>query len=194
MQFATKTIGTSLKKGRSMKTDSAFDIGLQDYSVHQLSLEDSGAIQELWEKCLDFMLLVEGHPAEPNYGEEQFQDVPPGKSPEDLFVFGIINQQNDLVGLLDVLRGYPDETTWWIGLLLFVPDARSQGLGQKVTKGFAEYARANGGQAIMLGVVDENKLAYEFWSRVGFELVRKTEPRQFGNKTQIVNVMRRILL
>jgi hypothetical protein len=164
-----------------MKAELAFDIGLQDYFVRQLTLEDSEEIQGVWDKCLDFMLLVEGHPAEPNYGVEQFQDVPPGKSTEDLFVFGIFNRQNDLVGLLDVLRGYPDEITWWIGLLIFIPD-------------FAEYVRLNSGQAIMLGVVEENQLASAFWKKMGFELVRKTEPRQFGNKTQSVNIMRRVLL
>jgi ribosomal protein S18 acetylase RimI-like enzyme len=182
------------EKETQMKTETTFDIGSQDYSVHQLSLEDSGAIQGLYEKCLDYMLLVDGHPAGPNSGEEEFQDVPPGKSFDDHFVFGIVNQQNDLVGLLDVLRWYPDETTWWIGLLLFAPEVRSQGIGEKVLQGFAEYVRGSGAQSIMLGVVEENKLAYKFWSRMGFEFVSKREPQQFGDKTQTVIVMRRSLL
>ena len=176
-----------------METEIAFDIGLQDYSVHRLSIEDSGAIQTLYDKCLDFMLLVDGRAADPNAGAEEFQDIPPGKSQDDHFVFGIANQQDDLVGLLDTLRGYPDEKTWWIGLLLFTPEVRSQGLGRIVVQGFAEYVRANGGQTIMLGVVEENERAFEFWNRLGFEFVRKTEPRQFGNKTQTVSVMRRML-
>jgi ribosomal protein S18 acetylase RimI-like enzyme len=177
-----------------MKTETAFDISIGGNSVRQLSLDDSEAIQELYERCLDYMLLVDGHPAGSNAGEEEFQDVPPGKSPDDKLLFGIFNQQNDLVGLLDVLRGYPDETTWWIGLLLLAPEVRSQGIGQKIVEGFVEYAQANGVQAIMLGVVEENKSAYKFWSRMGFKFVRQTEPRQFGDKTQRVSVMRRVLL
>jgi len=176
-----------------MKTETAFDIGLQDYSAHRLSLEDIGAVQALCEKCLDFMLLVDGRAADPNSIEEDFQYVPAGKSLDDKFVFGIVNQQNELVGMLDTLSGYPDETTWWIGLLLFTPEVRSQGLGKKVTEGFAEHVRANGGQAIMLGVVEENGRAYQFWERMGFKLVRITEPQQFGNKTQRVSIMRWML-
>jgi ribosomal protein S18 acetylase RimI-like enzyme len=61
-------------------------------------------------------------------------------------------------------------------------------------QGFVEYVQASGGQAIMLGVVDENKRAYKFWNRMGFEFVRKTEPQQFGDKTQTVSIMRRPLL
>ena len=176
-----------------MKTETVFNIDLPAYSVHQLLPEDSGAIQGIWEKCLDYMLLVDGHPASPNAGEEEFHDLPPGKSADDKFVFGIVNQQNDLIGLLDVVRWYPDETTWWIGLLVLTPEVRSQGIGQKIVQGFAEYVRASGGRMIMLGVVDENRLAYRFWNRMGFELHRKTEPRQFGDKTHTVNVMRQTL-
>jgi GNAT superfamily N-acetyltransferase len=176
-----------------MKAEPFFDVGLQDYSVRRLLLEDIGAIQELHEKCLDYMLLVEGHPAEQKAIVEEFQFVPPGKSQDDKFIFGIVNLQNRLIGLPDVLRWYPDETTWWIGLLLLLPEARSHGLGQKIVQGLVEYVRANGGQAIMLGVVEENKPAYRFWSRMGFDLVRITEPRQFGDKLQTVSVMRRSL-
>ena len=176
-----------------MKAETTFDIGLQDYSVRRLSLEDIGAIKELFEKCLDYMLLVDGHAADPDGVKEDFQSIPPGKSLDDKFVFGIIDQQNDLVGYLDALRWYPDERTWWIGLLLLVPEARSQGLGQKVLHGFVEYVLASGAQAIMLGVVEENGLAYKFWNRMGFELERETGPRQFGNKTQTVKIMCRIL-
>jgi RimJ/RimL family protein N-acetyltransferase len=176
-----------------MKTEPAFDMGTPAYSVHRLFPEDSQAIQELFEKCLDFMLLVDGHPAGPHAAEEELCDVPPGKSLDDKFVFGIVNLQNDLVGYLDVLRDYPDETTWWIGLLLIVPEIRSQGMGQKIVRGFADYVLANEGQTIMLGVVEENKLAYRFWERMGFEFVHTTEPRKFGEKIQRVNVMRRRL-
>jgi len=168
-------------------------MGLQAYSVHRLSLEDIGAIQGLFEKCLDYMLLVDGRAADPDTVAEEFQSVPPEKSYADKFVFGIVNLQNDLAGLLDTLRGYPDETTWWIDTRLLVPEIRSQGLSQMVVQGFAEYVRASGGQAIMLGVVEENERAGKFWNRVGFEFVRKTEPQQFGNKTQTVSIMRRTL-
>jgi ribosomal protein S18 acetylase RimI-like enzyme len=176
-----------------MDTATAFAIDLPGYSVHQLSPEDAGAVQRLFEQCLDYCLLVDGRGPAPNAAEEEFRDAPPGKSPDDLFIFGIISRQNDLAGLLEGVRGYPDETTWWIGLLLFAPEARAHGIGKQVVQGFAEYARASGVQAIMLGVVDENERACQFWNRLGFETVRQTEPRQFGNKTQTVRVMRRTL-
>ncbi len=176
-----------------MKVEPAFDIGLQNYSVHRMSPEDISAIQKVYDKCLDYMLLVDGHPADPNVVEEEFRSVPPGRSNEDKFVFGISDSRRGIVGLLDILRWYPDETTWWIDTLLFIPESRSQSLGEKVTQGFVDYARANGAQAIMLGVVEENLRAYKFWIKMDFEFVHETEPRQFGNKKQRVKIMRRNL-
>jgi ribosomal protein S18 acetylase RimI-like enzyme len=177
-----------------MNADIAFDINMQAYSARRLSLEDIGVVQGLMEKCLDYMLLVDGHPADPDEVEKEFQEVPSGNSLEDKFVFGIVNQQKDLVGLMDVVRSYPEQKIWWIGLFLFIPEVRSRGIGQKVLEGFIKYVRAHGGKAIMLGVVEENMRAYKFWTKVGFEFIRMTEPRQFGDKIQTVSIMRLNLL
>ncbi len=176
-----------------MATETVFEIGRATYSVRRLLVEDIGAIQGLFAKCLDYMLLVDGHAADPDAVAEEFQSVPPGKLYEDKFVFGIANRQGDLVGLLDTVRWYPDKTTWWIDTLLLVPEIRSQSVGQMVVQAFAEYVRANGGQAIMLGVVAENQRAFHFWKKMGFKRVRQTEPQQFGNKTQTVSIMRQTL-
>lgn len=176
-----------------MKAENFLNMGSQIYSVRRLSPGDAEAIQALYEKCLDFMLLVDGRAASPNAGNEEFEDIPAGKSQNDHFVFGIVDRQDKLVGLLDTLRGYPDENTWWIGLLLMAPEVRSLGLGQTVVQGFSEYVQAAGIQAIMLGVVEENQRASQFWKKIGFEFERKTEPRQFGNKTHTVIIMRRRL-
>ncbi len=177
-----------------MESDIAFEMGLPGYSVHRLTSQDALVLQRLFEKCQDYMLLVDGQPAAPNAAVEEFQDRPPGKSLEDKFLFGIMDFRNELVGEMDALRAYPDESTWWIGLLLLDPAVRSRRIGEKVLEGFVGYVRAKGGQAIMLGVVAENKNAYRFWLRMGFEWVLDREPQHFGRKTHIVQVMRRSVI
>jgi GNAT superfamily N-acetyltransferase len=177
-----------------MKIEMDFYPGLEGYTVQLLTIGEIEAVQSLFEQCLDFMLLVDGHAADLQSIEEDFRFIPPGKAPEDKCVYGIYDQQNALVGLLDTLRGYPEEGTWWIGLLLLAPQVRSQGLGMKLVEAFTEYVRVCGGKAIMLGVVEENERAYQFWSKMGFEFVRQTEPQQFGEKLQKVNIMRRTII
>jgi ribosomal protein S18 acetylase RimI-like enzyme len=95
--------------------------------------------------------------------------------------------------MLEGVRGYPDETTWWIGLLALTPHVRRLGLGRKMVAGFCELARAEHRASIMLGVVEENEQAYRFWQQMGFELLRQSEPRQFGKKSHKVYVMRKVL-
>ncbi len=172
-----------------MNADIAFPIDLLYYSVRFLSPADSSLLQDLYDRCLDFMLLVDGHPAGPNEGEKAFTDVPPGISLANKLMFGIVTQQNELVGVLDVVRDYPEASVWWIGLFLLAPEVRSQGAGQKIIQGFVDFTRNFGVQYVMLGVVEENVRAFQFWSRVGFSLLRETEPQKFGEKTQVVKVM-----
>jgi ribosomal protein S18 acetylase RimI-like enzyme len=176
-----------------MKPEAVFDIDLHDYSVRLLLPEDAATLQRLFEKCRDYFLVVDGQEPPPNAAKEEFSSVPPGKSLNDKFMFGIFHIRENLVGLLEGLRQYPDETTWWIGLFLLTPEARNQGIGQMVIHEFKNYVRRNGGQAIALGVVEDNQRAFAFWKKLGFAFLHKTEPRQFGNKMQTVSVMRQAL-
>ncbi len=176
-----------------MDTLPNFDLGHPGYTARALAPPDAPAVQLLYEKCLDYCLLVDGHPAAPDAGAEEFSSVPPGRALADKFIFGFVDSRGQLVGLLEGLCAYPDEGTWWIGLLLLAPEARAHGLGSAAVRGFAGYAQAHGAQALMLGVVADNTRAYQFWARQGFERVRTTEPRQFDAKTHVVHVMRRAL-
>jgi RimJ/RimL family protein N-acetyltransferase len=177
-----------------MKPTPDFTPHLEPFSVYRLSIGDIEAIQGLLDQCLDYMLLVDGHAANLPSTKEDFQFLPPSASQENKYVYGILDKKKALVGLLDTLRGYPEEGTWWIGLLLLVPHLRSQGLGEKTVEAFVRYAKTSGAQALMLGVVEDNQRAYRFWSKVGFELVRQTEPRRFGEKMQQVNILQKKLL
>jgi ribosomal protein S18 acetylase RimI-like enzyme len=177
-----------------MKIETSFNIGLQGYSIYRLFHEDIQIIQEVFEKCNDYLLLVEGKTVERNTGEEEFLSVPKGKSLEEKLVFGIFNQQKEIIGYLDTLCIYPEEKCCWIALLLFVPEYRAKSMGQKVVQGFIEYMSTRGVQEIRLGVIEENYQAKRFWNNLGFELIHTTESRPFGNKAHKVHIMRRILI
>ena len=162
-----------------------------DYSVFRLEPEHTESLQKLFEQCADFAQLVEGESVIPEAAMDIFHSAPAGKSLADKFLYGLLNRQGTLVGVLEGMRHYPDDATWWIGLLLLAPETRRHGLGRKVIDAFAEYMRLEKGRAVMLGVVEENEAAFRFWQQMGFEFVRQTGPRPFGRKTQKVNVMRR---
>jgi GNAT superfamily N-acetyltransferase len=160
------------------------------YTLKWLGPEAAERLQRLYERCSDYAILVDGEPSPATAAEEEFRSVPPGRSLDDKVMFGLIAPTDDIVGLLEGLRHYPDEATWWLGLLLLLPDRRGQRLGEALTSGFLELARGQGAKAVMLGVLLENEAGRRFWERQGFVEVRRTEPRPFGKKVHTVIVMR----
>jgi GNAT superfamily N-acetyltransferase len=105
----------------------------------------------------------------------------------------LIDPDGEIVAMLEGSRHYPDDSTWWIGLLLLAPEIRGRGIGRRLVSALSELTRAEDGTALMLGVVADNETAYQFWLALGFERVRTTGARQFGRKIQPVVVMRRAL-
>ena len=168
----------------------AFQIDDTEFSVCELHPKHTECLQRLFDQCADFAMLVEGEEVSPHAAQEIFQEVPPGKSLSDKFLYGILDRKGNIVGALEGMRNYPDPTSWWIGLLLLAPNVRGHGLGGKLVRGFSDYVRSQRGASIMLGVVEENQAAHLFWHQLGFDLVRQTEPRRFGKKIQTVRVMR----
>jgi len=159
-------------------------------SLDLLTLNDAPALQELLERCADFSWLVEGEPPSPHAAQDMLADLPPSKTLADKFLYGIFREKT-LVGVLDGIRGYPQEGTWWIGLLLLDPAQRGRGTGEQALLAFEDWAGQQGAQALMLGVVEENRRGFNFWRRMGFTLVETRPPRRFGQKEQVVLVMRK---
>lgn len=172
----------------------AFELDLPGYEFRTMQATDMPALQRLFEKCADYVWIVDGQEVPPTAAEETFYAGPPGRPTEDKFLLGLFDPQNELVAVLEGFQHYPEAGIWWIGLLMLAPEARGHGYGRRLIDGFVKHVVKQGGTAIMLGVVEENQNAYAFWEKVGFQPVTKTEPRPFGKKRQVVQVMRRAMV
>ena len=173
-----------------MDETNPFTLNQVGYTIRTLQPADAELLQALYDQCADFTLLDEGEPVSATAAQDDLRAVPPGKSLEDKRVFGIFDPQGEAVGVLDALQDYPEAAVWWVGLLMLAPSERGKGLGREAVLAFSEYACLRGAQAIMLGVVEENQPALQFWQKIGFSPLRKTEPRPFGKKMQAVYILR----
>ncbi|MEQ9236931.1 GNAT family N-acetyltransferase [Coleofasciculus sp. E2-BRE-01] len=162
-----------------------------DYTVIRLSDQDSDRLQALFERCTDFFELTAGQPPEPTAARSEFTDVPVGKTPEDLHFFGLCDSQNCLVGTIIAVQQYPDNQTWWIGMMLLAPSHRGQGIGKAFYQGFEGWLGQQGIQAVELLAIAANAQGRAFWQSLGFVEIRQTPPRLFGQKTHTVHVYRR---
>lgn len=148
-------------------------------------------LQSLYEQCTEFALLTDGQPPSSTAARDEFDAVPDGKTTQDKYIFGLFDPQNHLSGMIESIRHYPDNQTWWLGLMMLSPQQRGQGLGSEFYHAFEDWVSAQAVKQVSLSVVEANELGLQFWKRLGFEVIRQTEPRQFGNKTHAVYVMRR---
>ncbi|QRO01407.1 GNAT family N-acetyltransferase [Archangium violaceum] len=151
-------------------------------AVVQLGAQDVEALRALVERCHAFMTLVYGA-LEPDAAEAILESLPPGKTLEDKFAFGLYAEgKKELLGVLDAVRGFPEQDEWIIGLLMIDPDHRRAGLGARFVGAFEQWVRGQGAAGIRLVVQEQNPDALRFWQRQGYEVtgmtLQKTPRRQ----------------
>jgi GNAT superfamily N-acetyltransferase len=166
---------------------------LEGYSLAYLTPGEEPAVQALLERCADYLELVAGLPPSPELAHDLLTLLPPGKGDEDKMLLGIFAEPGEVVGLLDAVRNYPMQGMWFLGLLLFEPARRGQGLGEKVYRAFEGWAQSLGARSIHLSVAQQNEQAYRFWQRLGFEEMERRPPEVFGAKESIFILMSRTL-
>jgi GNAT superfamily N-acetyltransferase len=166
------------------------ELDLPPYRITRLSGSDAALLQELYERCSDYHEMEEGVPTRPGAAEHLLTALPPGKSPEDKHVLGIQAPEGGLVGVVDLVRDYPAEGDWWLGLLMLDPAARAAGLGTRLFGEIERAVAAAGGTALHVAVLEHNVRAERFWRRVGFAEVRRQPYTAASGHESRVIVMR----
>lgn len=173
-----------------MAPDAVFTLdGHPDVQVARLTGTDAGRLQELYEACADFTILVDGEPPGPQAAADDLAALPPGSRPDDKHVFGLVDATGRVVAMLEAIRDYPEPGTWWVGLMLVDPRRRRDGLGTAFSAAFERWAADQGCRQVALGVVSANAGGLSFWRRLGFTLDRTVEAQSFGRLTHDVHVL-----
>lgn len=131
---------------------------------------DVAALQALHVRCADFIEANTGHPPRDDEAERMLAVLPPGKTLADKQVLGVI-RDGAMVGVVELLAGYPGPTDWYVGFLMVAPEARGAGLGASVFREAAGRVAQAGGRTLHLIVRDDNPRAIAFWERQGFTFV-----------------------
>ena len=115
--------------------------------------------------------------------------LPPGKSKRDKYYLGVFGRNGQLNAVLDLIVGWPDAETAWIGF--FMVDAALQGCGEgsRIISELLEALTGYGFRRAALGVVSGNPQAEAFWLKNGFYFYG--EPRK--DRSPVIRTMERIL-
>ena len=129
--------------------------------------DDIVAVYRALAGASSYSVAISGSLPSPDDAASVFASLPPAVPRENKHVFGIY-VGTELIGLADVLRGYPSPEVAYIGLLLISESFQRRGFGRSSFKRIVELATDWGCDRVRLAVVDANERVVGFWVRVGF--------------------------
>ena len=152
-------------------------------SIRDLRDSDVDALQRLLESVPDYSQRVTGYPPGPSDATSVLIMVPDGFDPAGKLAIGLWDD-DELVAFADVLIGYPDAATAFIGLLVVAGDKHKQGLGRRLHDAVVARARDECGAdgKLRLAIVDTNKAEAEpFWRALGYAPTGEIRPYRYDN-------------
>ena len=97
---------------------------------------------------------------------------PPGTTPAQKHYVGFFDA-GTLVAVMDLIDGYPDADTEFIGFFMMNRELQGQGTGTAIVRDVLAALRALGYTAVRLGIDKENPQSNHFWRKNGFTVLRE---------------------
>ncbi|GGW33428.1 hypothetical protein GCM10011452_22450 [Gemmobacter lanyuensis] len=140
---------------------------------------DLPAVEALFRAAADYVRLESGAEVDGTQAAAFFTDAPPGIDPATSLRLGLF-MADRLVGKVDVAFGYPMEQDAYIGLMIFDPATRGQGLGTRLLREVETRARQRGATRLLIAALEANEKGRAFWQREGFVLEQIFPDRVYG--------------
>ena len=136
-----------------------------ELAVRRLGAEDVPQILTL---CSGNPQFYRYHPPLPDR-ESILSDMtalPPGKGPEDKYFLGLF-QGERLTAVMDLILGYPEADSAWMGWFILSPACQGRGVGSGILRDVEAALRAAGFRTLRLAVDRGNPQSWAFWTKNG---------------------------
>lgn len=94
-------------------------------------------------------------------------ELPPGKKLEDKYYVGFYEEAK-LVAVMDLIDGYPDQETVYIGFFMMNRELQGLGIGTNIITELLKSFRTDGFSKVKLGYVKNNLQSEKFWLKNHF--------------------------
>ena len=101
--------------------------------------------------------------------------------------YWLIQDGQETIGVIDLIEGYPDKETIYVGLLEIMQ--RRQGHGTAVLKQLIAAFAGHGYKRLELATVHADKAAAAFWQAQGFTQLRSVDATLSAGNKQLVDVL-----
>lgn len=159
---------------------------VEGLDLRRAAARDAPAIQAVLAADPAGWQLIEGAALRPDEAMHLLAELPPGVTPARKHVLVA-----DGACVLDLVDGFPDAHTWYLGLIVVTPAARGHGLGTRLLEAVLAHVHAAGGHALRLAVVTTNTGARRLYDRLGFAYVDTRQRPTLTGATQEVDVLER---
>lgn len=99
--------------------------------------------------------------------------LPSGKTLKDKYFIGYF-RHDKLWAIMDLIDGYPDDDTVFIGLFMIDYAHQGQGIGRKIIEDLFVQLQDNNYRSLRLAWVIDNHKAERFWTKLGFVKIKDT--------------------
>ena len=137
------------------------------YAVRRLYVEDVDAVFELCSKnslyyqyCPPFITK--------NGVVEDMKALPPGKNRKDKYFLGYYEDKS-LIAVIDLIIGYPNLHTIYIGFFMTDINVQGKGVGTAIVEELCSYVSKIGFQRVELAWVKGNPQSERFWEKNKFK-------------------------
>lgn len=141
------------------------------YAVRRLTAAD---VETVYALCRENRLFYDYHP--PFVTRERILSdmtaLPPGAEAHSKYFLGFFAGEQ-LTAILDLILGWPEEGTAWIGLFMTDVSVQGRGIGSAIIGELAERLGGMGIRTLRLGVDRGNPQSAAFWRRNGFAVLRE---------------------
>ncbi len=103
--------------------------------------------------------------------------TPPGISEADKHYIGFFEKEK-LIAVMDLIDGYPESDTAFIGFFMMRKDAQGRNIGSSIISEAAGYLKRTGKKRIMLGIDRDNPQSAHFWKKNGFKVIRESQQQE----------------
>ena len=124
--------------------------------------------------------------------ENDLESLPPGVGSEKK-QFSLFIEQAVPIAVVDLIKGFPDDESFYLGLLLVDGEKHGQGYGSIIYASIEEEMKADGCKRGQLGVLEKNTKSILFWEKMGYRNKKKVSSSVGQEKNCAIYVMEKSL-
>jgi len=144
------------------------------------SADDANVVQRIYDAAPMYSWVTTGAPSRPGAAIETFGMLPDGCAADAKHMY-LVFCEDEPVGFVDVIRGYPSENCAYVGLFILIESQHGQGIGRRTFRDLETLiAKWRGVRRIRLTVIEANVPALSFWDAMGFTRTGEYAPYDSG--------------